>query len=172
MKRLGILLGLAVFLSGCATMTASTLTANNRLNLVHLKRGMPKAKVLAIMKSGTRVYSCDQAATKVLPKVTINNPYRTEMIETSGRTLEVVYYVTSLDNNDCAINESELTPLVFEDGKLIGWGATFLCELVPAMQKQKDNQQAMDLKQADSTTQAPAQEPMESNPEPKVNPLK
>lgn len=151
MKKLWLLLVTAALLSGCATMTVSKLTADNRMNLVHLSRGMSKAKALAIMGSRVSVYNCDWVVSNIPLKVTINNPYRTEMIETSGRTLEVVYYVTSINNDKCIIEEAGLTPLVFEDARLIGWGKDFLSSLIPAAKTQIEPQP----EQADNV-QAPA----------------
>lgn len=126
---------MVLLLAGCATMTVSNLGANNGMKLLRLSRGMNRPAVLAIMGSGISVYICDQADLKNSSKVTISNPYRTEMIEASGKTLEIIYYVTGANNNHCAIEEDNLTPLVFEDAKLIGWGKNFLLEVVPAGQK-------------------------------------
>jgi len=184
MRKTGFLLVVAVFLNGCATMAVSNLVANNSMNLVHLSRGMSKAKVLSIMGSKISVYNCDQAALKIPPKVTISNPYRTEMIETSGRTLEIIYYVTSLNNNNCVIEEDELTPLVFEDARLIGWGKNFLLEIVPvgqkpqvqqkekALDKQQTDQGMSEPKQADQAAQVPAQKIAGSAPGSEVSPEK
>ncbi|MDD5561707.1 MAG: DUF3192 domain-containing protein [Candidatus Omnitrophica bacterium] len=131
MRRSGFLLLMVALLSGCATMTASRFTANNRMSLAHLSRGMSKAKALALMRSGVSVYTCDQVSSRKPVRVTINNPYSTEIIEPYGRVLEVIYYATGLNNN-CLITDDELTPLVFEDNKLIGWGKNFLSGLLSA----------------------------------------
>jgi hypothetical protein len=62
--------------------------------------------------------------------VTINNPYRNEIVAgKDGSTLEVFYYVTDVHRNDGLITDDELTPLVFDNGKLIGWGQTFLNDI-------------------------------------------
>jgi len=184
MKKIGFLLIMAALLSGCATMTVPNLVAKNSMNFVHLSRGMSKSKVLAIMGSRISVYDCDQTALKIASKVTISNPYRTEMIETSGRTLEIIYYVTGLNNNNCVIEEEQLTPLVFEDAKLIGWGKNFLLELVPVEQKPQvqseekiqDNQQAVqsvpEPEQTNQTVQESVQKTAEVNLAPKTNEVK
>jgi hypothetical protein len=132
MKKISFLLVMVVLLAGCATMTVSDMTANNRMNLAYLSRGISRTKALAIMKSGIGIYDCDLMKSKISSKVTMNNPYRTETLEASGKTLEVIYYITSLKDNDCTIGEDGLTPLVFEDNKLIGWGKDFLSEVFPA----------------------------------------
>ncbi|MDD2679488.1 MAG: DUF3192 domain-containing protein [Candidatus Omnitrophica bacterium] len=129
MKKLGFGLVMALLLSGCATMTTSDLAANNSMNLVHLSRGMGRSEALGIMGSRISVYNCDHTTLKNPPRIKISTPYRTETVETAGRTLEVVYYVTSLNSGNCAVEEANLTPLVFDDGKLIGWGKAFLSEV-------------------------------------------
>jgi len=58
--------------------------------------------------------------------VTISNPYRSEILQGKEKTFEIVYYVTDVKRDDGAITDDELTPLVFDDGKLIGWGSGFL----------------------------------------------
>jgi hypothetical protein len=131
MRRSWIFLVIAVLLGGCATTTVSNLVANNNMNMVHLSRGMSKAKVLCSMRSGVSVYNCGQTASKPAARVTISNPFRSEMMEASGKTLEVLYYVTDLKPGDCAIGDDNLTPLVFEDNKLIGWGKSFLLSVLP-----------------------------------------
>lgn len=125
MKKLGVLLVMAMFLAGCATLTVSKLTAKNRMSLVHLSAGMSKQEVLAIMGTGISAYTCEDAVSKACREVTINNPYRTEMTESSGKASEVYYYLTDLKNKNCEVEEDELTPLAFENGKLIGWGKNF-----------------------------------------------
>lgn len=62
----------------------------------------------------------------------IDNPYRTETLTgKDGKTYEVLYYYTDLKQRDDKITDDELTPLVFEDGKLIGWGYPFLDQKAP-----------------------------------------
>lgn len=80
------------------------------------------------------MYSCDLSYAKPPARVRLNNPYRTEILQTTGRSLEVVYYVTGLKDSGCTVNDDGLTPLVFENSKLIGWGNEFLTEVSPGMQ--------------------------------------
>lgn len=49
-------------------------------------------------------------------------PYRSEILQGKNKTFEVVYYVTDVKKDDNAIIDDELTPFVFDNGKLIGWG--------------------------------------------------
>jgi hypothetical protein len=48
-----------------------------------------------------------------------------------GKSYQVLYYHTDLKQRDDKITDDELTPLVFENGKLIGWGYPFLDQKVP-----------------------------------------
>ena len=106
-----------VFLFGCAT-TYETARANNRTKLNQLSIGMEKATVLNIM--GTKTISVEVAAF-VWDKIT--NPYRTEsFMSPDGKQVDILYYYTDQKASDGAITDDELTPLVFHNGKLIGWG--------------------------------------------------
>lgn len=58
--------------------------------------------------------------------MTISNPYRSEILQGKEKKFEIVYYVTDVKRDDGTITDDELTPLVFDDGKLIGWGFGFL----------------------------------------------
>lgn len=56
----------------------------------------------------------------------VRNPYRSESFRSSnGSSLLVLYYYTHLRERDDIIADDELTPVGFEDGKLIGWGWSF-----------------------------------------------
>lgn len=62
----------------------------------------------------------------------IDNPYRSETLKarTGKATRSSIYYI-ELKQRDDKITDDELTPLVFQDGKLIGWGYSFLDQRVP-----------------------------------------
>jgi hypothetical protein len=120
------MLVIAMFiLSGCATVSQAT--AKNRVNLSKLSLGMSKEDAIAVM--GQKKFSAGNFFYNEIP-VTINNPYRNEIVAgKDGSTLEVFYYVTDVHRNDGLITDDELTPLVFDNGKLIGWGQTFLNDI-------------------------------------------
>jgi len=108
----------------------------NRLS--NLSVGLTKEQSLEIM--GTENYSCIPSS--------LRNPASTEIIAENDRTIEVIHYRTlrntDTQNDDCPPEEEfvirsdgtllgsvantlgSLTPLVFENGKLIGWGKCFL----------------------------------------------
>ena len=137
MKRILFVAFAAVLLCGCATMTASTFTSANRENLVRLSTGITRAQALDIMGVKNCEYNCDMSTAKQTLKVKLNNPYRTEIVEVSGKKLEVLYYLIELNNANCTVNDDELTPLVFEDAKLIGWGNNFLSGIMAAASEKK-----------------------------------
>ena len=56
------------------------------------------------------------------------NPYKTELLQGKDKVFEVLYYYTDVKRADGAITDDELTPLVFDDGKLLGWCQSFLNE--------------------------------------------
>jgi len=121
MERIGILL-LIVSLIGCAASNEQ-LRTKNRENLLRLSLGMKKFEVLQIM--GTQTVN------------TINNPYKVETPRGKDDQLyEVLFYHTELKNKDGIITDNELTPIVFRDNGLIGWGWAFLSGIVPNYQFQ------------------------------------
>jgi hypothetical protein len=123
MKRIIILLSLIV--SGCSSIyldTSDLLRDQNKENLKKLSAGQPKNLVMEIMgkdpSKGVFMW--------------IDNPYRIEVLTgKDGKTYEVLYYYTDMKARDDKITDDELTPLVFQDGKLIGWGYPFLDQRVP-----------------------------------------
>ena len=113
-KSLIVLICLA--LVGCASM--SGVRTMNRENLLKLSIGMSKQEALNVM--GTRSFA-------TLEEGRINNPYRSEILSNKeGKVFEVLYYYTDVKKADDAITDDELTPLIFDNGRLIGWGWSFL----------------------------------------------
>ena len=120
--KLASILPLAISLlltAGCATM--DTVRAENRANLNRLQLGMTKEEVLAVM--GTKTVTTYREGVR---GEQITNPYRTEMHRAGGHTWEIMYYLTDLKADDDAITDDELTPIVLKDGKLDGWGWSYL----------------------------------------------
>jgi hypothetical protein len=123
MKRIIILLSL--ILASCSSIyldTSDLLRDQNKENLKKLSVGQPKNLVMDIMgrdpSKGVFMW--------------IDNPYRTEMLTgKDGKTYEVLYYYTDLKMRDDKITDDELTPVVLQDDKLVGWGYAFLDQKVP-----------------------------------------
>jgi len=120
------LLALVAMVSGCAgPMTLSQATARTREKLLKTVVGMSKEKVVNIV--GTKPKEViDPKASNDQIFATISNPYRSETIQGNGKNLEVVFYVTDDKDGNSVISNEELTPLVFEEGKMIGWGWSYL----------------------------------------------
>jgi hypothetical protein len=112
-------------LFGCSNIyldTSDLLRAQNTGNLAKLTVGLRKDVAMEMM--GT------EASKGVF--MWIDNPYRSETLTgKDGKSYEVLYYYTELKQRDDRITDDELTPLVFHDGKLIGWGYPFLDQRVP-----------------------------------------
>jgi len=123
MKKLFLLLVL-ISIIGCVS-SSEQIRTKNRENLLRLSVGMNKFDVLQIM--GTQTVK------------SINNPYKVETSQgKDGSLYEVLFYHTDLKARDGIITDDELTPLVFKDNKLIGWGWAFLREILPGYQYQKN----------------------------------
>lgn len=122
MKKIAAVSMLFVLVAGCTSSLDRVRTANRR-NLLKLSVGMTKEQALAIMgnKSGGGRFG----------EPTVNSPYKSEILQGKEKTFEVLYYYTDIKSviytaNPATITDDELTPLVFDNGKLIGWGASFL----------------------------------------------
>lgn len=114
MKPLTVIVLCLLLLTSCRG--AGEFLFENRQNLSHLAPGLTKVEVHAVMGQE--------------PVRNFNNPYRTAMhFGEDGRVVEVFYYWTdgTLYNG---IEDHELTPVVFIDGAVIGWGREFWTEFV------------------------------------------
>ncbi len=113
---------LAITFIGCVSSLEKTRT-QNRENLLKLSIGMTKQQTLEIMGTGS--------AGGKFGETRVNNPYKSEIIQPVTKQYEVLYYYTDLDSaiysaNPSFITDKDLTPLLFDDGILIGWGKEFL----------------------------------------------
>lgn len=114
------LLAVSLFVFSCAPGQRGMIVRTNRMNLLKLSVGMTKQEVLDIM--GTKAVRG------------INNPYRIEaMMDKNGHVHEFLFYYTD-DTVPGRIADSEMTPLVIIDGKLVGWGRGFFTEHVDKLE--------------------------------------
>lgn len=111
-------------LLGCASLgNVDRLRAENRQNILKLHIGMAKEEVLLIMDK--KVVTDNLYGNKF----TVNNPYKSEILQGKDKIVEVIYYCTDKKVSGYGkVVDDELTPLVFDKGKLIGWGWSFLQE--------------------------------------------
>ncbi|MCX5681500.1 MAG: hypothetical protein NT079_04395, partial [Candidatus Omnitrophica bacterium] len=66
-------------------------------------------------------------STSFSPMWTLRNPCKSKTFQgKNGKPLEARYYIVDGQKESNDIPDSDLTPLVFEDEKLIGWGWDFL----------------------------------------------
>jgi len=127
-RILAICLLLAAVSGGCYTAggTCDLARTQNRKRISGLSPGMRKEQVLEIM--GEQTITCRMIKKSLFsPEVikSFENPVKSETLQAENRTLEVVYYYTE-ERGDRKLMDEELTPLVFEEGVLIGWGRVFL----------------------------------------------
>jgi hypothetical protein len=91
---------------------------------------MTKEDVQSIMGTQT----CEDAFVNIIGQkhlfATGTNPYRIESHRIEGGRFEVIYYWTDVKSADAAVSDDELTPIVLENGKVVGWGQDFLQEEV------------------------------------------
>ena len=122
MRMLFIFAILMTICSSCSPYMAQEIRLYNREQLGYLEIGMPREIVLETM--GTETFATD---------VAINNPYRIEMFKSNdGTMVEVLFYYTDVKDDDNAISDSEMTPLVLIDDELVGWGWFCLRQYLPA----------------------------------------
>lgn len=109
----------AIYADDVETVSYKTLISRNLTNLNKQSIGMTKQQVLDTM-------GMFQAKT---PDSMVPNPYITEPILISGETYEVLWYLTKRYPPFTRIKKSQATPVVLKDGKVIGWGDSFLTSL-------------------------------------------
>lgn len=109
--RAAIIVCAVLLLTACANAFIS----KNRANLTRLNLGMTKDEVHSVMgREGYRYQG---------------NPYRSAMyLAADGKPVEAFYYWT--DHTANGVPDKDLTPVVFNDGKVVGWGREFWTEYV------------------------------------------
>jgi outer membrane protein assembly factor BamE (lipoprotein component of BamABCDE complex) len=113
-------LGIALLFVSCSVFAAEgervslgDLAASNQSKLIRLSIGMTKDDVLALMGTNT---------SKTHDGV-VNNPWTSESFtDKGGVQTEVWYYVTRKNQPFTPVRRSLTTPVVFKNGKVVGWG--------------------------------------------------
>ena len=131
---LGLMLVLLVppFLASCAP-TASQIASINRTKINQLYLGMSRSEVEKLIAPASVTIRQSGLITTQL-----TNPVRSEAVRgKDGAIIEVRYYATDVipgAGDEFSFTEDEVTPLVFKDSQLVGWGWNLLFEHVDKSQ--------------------------------------
>lgn len=110
-KNLVFLMIISVFFVGCAGAIKNGIAEKNRASLMKIDVGMTKKEVIEIFgESNSSSFS---------------NPFKREVKTLSnGQVQEALFFITSVipDDKD---TDDEMTPVIFVDKKVIGWGWSF-----------------------------------------------
>ena len=115
-------------LSGCAVTTSPLV--RQMVDLRSIQAGMFSSEVKTLL--GDKVvtgYDLTDPKKEAGTPIIITNPYREKTFKTGDKIYTVAYYFTSIKKQDGRITEDELTPLVFENNRLIGHGREFWARL-------------------------------------------
>ena len=107
-----------------AVFTPQQVRAMNKEKLNELEIGMNENVVLMMMESKT--FKIESAP------FTIENPFKTEMYSNDVDVYKILYFYTDLVKRDGFITDEELTPIIFKNNKLIGWGRDVWKKIVEA----------------------------------------
>lgn len=108
-----------IFLIGCAGSPVRTgwEAEKNRKSMFHLQVGMSKNDVLNLL----------------------GEPRKTEAYSIADKNIEFWLYMTEGKGSDRKLNDSNFTPLAFENERLIGWGRNFYDQTLKYEHKIKIN---------------------------------
>ena len=116
-----------MILSGCAT---TSVLVREMVDLRSIHEGMSTQEVKTQL--GDKVvtgYDLTHPKNGNAISIVLKNPYRKEILKNGEKNYEIAYYFTSIKKQDGMISDDELTPLVFENNRLIGQGWMFLSVL-------------------------------------------
>ena len=129
--------------SACAS--AGGFRETNLRNLDRLHTGMTRDQVFDVMgtasvsTAGTESTGPVGVAEDTLgvnrvqipiggPRPVLQNPHRNETYQTQNSNWEVLFYYTDVVADDGQVTDDELTPVVLQDGMLVGIGWDFWAE--------------------------------------------
>lgn len=140
MRRYILLLTLIIATQGCVhisrVLSDTEVAQQNKAHLAKLSIGMSKSDAVRVMGTQTRkvrtvYYDYGNQWEFPLYDLEIKNPYKAEVMKgKEDKSYEIVYYYTTVKKLDGAIADDELTPLVSENDRLLGWGGQFLERLI------------------------------------------
>lgn len=119
---LAVLMLAAALTTGCPSkpyvVAYESAVSANRQKVEALKIGMTRAEVDAVMGSGELVH---------YKKIQLRNPWRTDVLRLDdGRVQQVLYYVTNGYAWRGGRDQDQLTPVLLENGRVVGWGWAFV----------------------------------------------
>lgn len=117
-KQLILIAALAspLFLSGCVISVGDG-GSGSYYGSDWQKREQNNRKHIAKLETGMRY----QDVTRKMGVADFN-----ELVETDGKQKRILFYRTQRSTEDGITSKDECTPLVFEDGVLVGWGDSAL----------------------------------------------
>lgn len=130
----GLFVIIGLFLCGCATIYEQYEDVEDAdpavrrfVSLHQIQKGLTSEEVKVVLGDQVIIgYEMPDARKKRYKPIVITNPYRVENYDEGRRSYVIEYYFVGINLSDGEITDDELTPLVFEDGILSGWGWDFL----------------------------------------------
>ena len=126
---------LCLFLAGCVAITSGPEFSSQKgegpsialTDIDKVQLGMTYNEVAGIMGDTINIgYKTSAALEGAYEEVLVKNPYYEEVLQNGETQYRVVCYFTHIRKADGVITDDELTPLVFEEDRLIGKGRSFL----------------------------------------------
>ena len=116
--------------ASCANMyidPIETMRNQNAQNISQLSVGMSKQDIYQIMGTETA-----GGLLGPIMHTRIPNPYRNETLDgVDGKSYEILFYYTRVNSHDDVVTDDELTPVVLQNGRVVGIGYAFLGQRVP-----------------------------------------
>jgi len=136
-----LILLLAFTLIGCSRVYVRDLREVNAANLSRLRPGMTTQQVIEIMgteKGTVREEVYYQGHLAGYREVEVKNPYKSEVKKIGDKVFEIFYYYADpygmfmgfwdKSYEEKRVTKEVLTPVIFKEGVLIGWGRPFAIE--------------------------------------------
>lgn len=120
-----VALVLLLFLSGCIAHTLPQIRYETKKNLMKLTSQMTTDQVLKVM--GNKPIDAHSRSGKFIG--TIYHPYKTQEVVSDEKKYKILFYYSHIRHSDAIITNSELTPIIFNEDKLVGVGWSFLDKL-------------------------------------------
>ena len=127
------------YLTGCSATTTDmsssvvSLPAIGKKSLTAIDRirmGMTEAQVRQILGDHLKIgYKADQPNSEMTEDISIPSPYKVEDLQINGKPYRIFYYQTTVVKPDGLVSDDELTPLIFQNDKLIGKSQDVLFKL-------------------------------------------